>query len=122
MVLFVSLGILLAAALVCAWVWLKPTPAPTLDTTGLEGTWRDRPDSRHTYQFRANGNVDAWYESLPMGGFMTWTRNGQEITIHTTRGWDFAGQLSNGEIRGKMMTRDQTGATIQSVDQVWRRE
>ncbi len=122
LVLLVSLGVLLVGALVGGWAWLKFATAPGPDMTGLEGIWRDRPDSKHTYQFRASGDVDAWYEGLPMARFMTWQRDGQQITVRTTRNWDFVGQLGEGEIHGKQMIRDQTGATVNSVDQVWRRE
>jgi hypothetical protein len=118
----VSLGFLVAAGLVGGWVWLKSARVPGRDTAGLEGTWRDRPDSRHTYRFRASGDVDAWYEGLPMERFMTWQRDGQQITVRTTRGWDFVGQLGEGEIRGKQIMRDSSGATVNEIDEVWRKE
>jgi hypothetical protein len=57
-----------------------------------------------------------------MQRFMTWQRDGQQITVRTTRSWDFVGQLSDGEIRGKKITRDSSGATVSAIDQVWRKE
>jgi hypothetical protein len=113
------LGLLLAVGLAGGWVYLKSRA----DLTGLEGTWREQGDDRHTFQFRANGNVDARYQGLLMGNFMTWRRDGRQITIHSTRGSDFVGQLGDGEIRGQETIRDvNTGETVRTVDQVWRRE
>ena len=90
---------------------------------GLEGTWRDPADPKHSYQFRSNGNVDAWWESLPMGNFMTWSRDGNTITIHSERAGDFVGQLEGNEIRGQTTIRDhESGKAIQTQDTVWRRE
>jgi hypothetical protein len=122
LVAFGGLGLLLIAVLVGSWAYWRPTTATGSNLAGLEGTWRDRPDSRHTYQFRANGDVDAWYGSLPMGRFMTWQRDGQRVTARTERNWDFVGELGEGEIRGKMMIRDQTGAVVTTTDAVWRRQ
>lgn len=91
-------------------------------TAGLEGTWREQGDKMHTFQFRANGNVDAWYYSLPMGNFMTWKRNGPQITIINERGSEFVGELRDGEIHGREKVFDNTGKLVRTVDQVWRRE
>ena len=66
--------------------------------------------------------MDAWYGGLPMDCFLTWQRDGQQIIIRTTRNWDFVVQLDGGEIRGKMILRDQTGAAESEHDAVWRRE
>jgi hypothetical protein len=63
-----------------------------------------------------------FYGGLPMDRFLTWQRDGQQITIRTTRNWDFVGQLDGGEIRGKMILRDQAGAAVSEHDAVWRRE
>ena len=49
-------------------------------------------------------------------------RNGQQISVRTTRHWDFVGQLNGDEIRGKMILRDLTGAAESEHDAVWRRE
>jgi len=89
---------------------------------GLAGVWHDPTDPKHTYRFRASGAMDAWYGGLPMDRFLTWQRDGQQITIRTTRNWDFVGQLDGGEIGGKMILRDQTGATVSEHEAVWRRE
>jgi hypothetical protein len=89
---------------------------------GLGGVWYDPTDPKHTYRFRAGGAMDAWYGGLPMDRFLTWQRDGQQITIRTTRNWDFVGQLDGGEIRGKMILRDPTGAAESEYDAVWRRE
>jgi hypothetical protein len=89
---------------------------------GLGGTWYDPADPKHTYRFRANGDMDAWYGTLPMDHFLTWQRDGQRITIRTTRHWDFVGQLDGGEISGKMILRDQTGAAESQHGTVWRRQ
>ena len=97
--------------------WKVPAEPP-----GLEGVWRDPTDPKHTYRFRANGVMDAWYGGLPMDHFLTWQRDGQQITIRTTRNWDFVGQLDGGEIRGKLILRDQTAAAVSEHDAVWRRE
>jgi hypothetical protein len=59
---------------------------------------------------------------LPMESFATWRRDGQQITVRTTRGWDFVGQLDGGTIRGQMIIRDETGATVNTTDTVWQRE
>jgi hypothetical protein len=79
-------------------------------------------DATLTFQFRANGNVDVRDQGLLMGNFMTWQRDGRQITIRSTRGSEFIGQLGDGEIRGQETIRDNTGATVKTVDQVWRRQ
>ena len=115
------LGLLLAGAGVgglAYWGYGK-LPAEPL---GLGGVWYDPTDPKHTYRFRAGGAVDAWYGGLPMDHFLTWHRDGQRITIRTTRPWDFVGQLDGGEIRGTMILRDQTGAAESKHDAVWKRE
>src|SRR5262249_33646603 len=88
---------------------------------GLGGVWCDPTDPKHTYRFRANGAMGAWYGELPMDHFLTWQRDGQQITIRTTRNWDFVGQLDGGEIRGKVILCDPTGAAEGEHDAVWRR-
>ena len=90
---------------------------------GLGGVWYDPTDPKHTYRFRAGGAMDAWYGGLPMDHFLTWQRDGQQITIRTTRNWDFVGHLDGDEIRGKMILRDYpTGAAVSEHDAGWRRE
>lgn len=90
---------------------------------GLEGTWRREGDPTHTFRFRANGTVEARYQGWLMGDFMTWQRDGRQITIHSTRGSEFVGQLGDGQIRGQETICDvNTGETVRTVDQVWRRE
>jgi hypothetical protein len=66
--------------------------------------------------------MDAWYNGLPMDRYLTWQRSGQQITVRTTRHWDFVGQLDGGEIRGKMIVRDPTGAVVSEEEAVWRRQ
>jgi hypothetical protein len=118
-IVFSILGLLLAATLAGGWLYLKSQA----NMAGLEGTWREQGDAMHTYQFRANGNIDARYQGFLMGNFMTWQRDGQQITIHSERGSDFVGQLGDGEIRGQETIRDNnTGKPVRTVDQVWRRE
>jgi hypothetical protein len=113
------LGLLVVVGLAGGWVYLKSR----VQMAGLEGTWRQQGDATHTFQFRANGNVDARYQGWLMGNFMTWQRDGRQITIHSTRGSDFVGRLGDGEIRGQETIRDvNTGETVRTVDQVWRRE
>jgi hypothetical protein len=115
---FLVLGLVLLGALVSGWARSKPP----LDTTGLEGTWRSPTYPRHTYQFRANGDVDVWYEGLPLDRFMAWQRDGAQITIRTTHNWNFVGELGAGEIRGTLIVHNETGATISTVNGLWRRE
>ena len=52
------LGLLGVLALAAGWVYVKSRA----DLTGLEGTWRQQGDASHTFRFKANGNVDAWYQ------------------------------------------------------------
>jgi len=115
------LGLLLAVAGVgglAYWGYGKLLAEPP----GLGGVWYDPTDPKHTYRFRAGGAMDAWYGGLPMDHFLTWQRDGQRITIRTTRNWDFVGQLDGGEFRGKVILRDQSGAAEGERDAVWRRE
>jgi hypothetical protein len=119
LVAFGILGSLLVAGLAGGGAYLKYRA----NMAGLEGTWREQNDANHTFQFRANGNVDARYQGWLMGNFMTWRRDGRQITIHSTRGSDFVGQLGDGEIRGQETIRDvNTGEVMRTADQVWRRE
>jgi hypothetical protein len=112
-------GLLLVLGVAAGWVTLQQRQARMV---GLEGTWRDGANSRHTHQFRANGSVDSWYGSLPMESFMTWRRHGNTITVKTERNWDFVGVLEGNEIRGKMLLLDERGRIEQEIDMVWRRE
>jgi len=98
------LGLLGVLALAAGWVYVKSRA----DLTGLEGTWRQQGDASHTFRFKANGNVDAWYQGLLMGNFMTWQRDGRQVTIRSTRSWDFVGQLGEGEMnlgRSRLLNR-----------------
>src|SRR5262245_39674720 len=113
-----AVGMLLVLALVAGVAHLRSREK----MAGLGGTWRDAPTSRHTFQFRPNGDLEAWYQTLPMGALGRWQRDGQQITIRTDRNWDFEGELDGEEIRGKQTLRDQDGATVTTVDGVWRRE
>ena len=121
LVVLLRLGLLLAVAGVgglAYWGYGKFLAEPP----GLGGVWYDPTDPRHTYRFRAGGAVGAWYGELAMDHFLTWQRDGNQITIRTTRNWDFVGQLDGGEIRGKLILRDQSGAAEGEHDAVWRRE
>ena len=113
------LGLLLAVAGVgglAYWGYGKFLAEPP----GLGGVWYDPTNPKHTYRFRAGGAMDAWYGGLPMDHFLTWQRDGQQITIRTTRNWDFVGQLDGGAIRGKLILRDQSGAAEGEHDAAWR--
>ena len=57
-----------------------------------------------------------------MARFVTWRRDGQQITVRTTRGWDFVGQLDGRTIRGQMIVWDQTEAIVNKTDTVWLKE
>src|SRR5713101_9282148 len=118
LVVFGILGLLVVAALIVGWVYLFSGQ----DMTGLEGRWRDPANPRHTHQFRSSGDLDTWLGTLPMARFATWRRDGQHITVRTTRGWDFVGQLQGGTIRGEMLIRDETGAIVNKTDTVWKKE
>jgi hypothetical protein len=85
------LSLLLVVGLAGGWVYQART-----HMAGLEGTWRQQGDPTHTFQFRANGNVDARYQGLLMGDFMTWQRDGRQITIHSTRGPTAQGNWGTG--------------------------
>jgi hypothetical protein len=98
-------------------------------TAGLEGTWRDPANAQHCYEFLPSGDVETWVGRkgtglgmFPMARFATWRRDGQQITVHTDRGWDFAGQLDGETIRGKMIIRDEKGVVVNTTDTVWRKE
>jgi hypothetical protein len=113
-----ALGLCVVAALV--GVLAYPTVSGP-NMAGLEGTWRDPANPRHSHRFQPNGDLKSNFGSLPMAQFATWRRDGQQITIRTIRNWDFVGQLEGDEIRGKMLTRDETGAVVHTTDTVWRR-
>jgi hypothetical protein len=112
-------GLVVIVALVSGGVYLIFSGH---NTTGLEGTWRDPANPRHTHQFSASGRVNSWYGSLPMESFASWQRDGQQITVRTTRGWDFVGKLEGGTIRGKMIIRDENGAVVNTTETEWRKE
>lgn len=116
-----GIGLLWVAGIIGIWAWKPFPPAPERDLSGLRGTWTDGASAKHTYQFRANGDVAVWYEDLPMDRFVTWEREGQQIKIRTTRNWDFNGRLSDDEIRGQQIIRGSDGRVTYSIDVVWRR-
>ena len=123
LIAFGLLVLVIAAAFVGGWAYLKFSGQ---NTAGLEGTWRMVGDAKHVYEFRPNGELASWSSSKKewwdkLGWSATWRRDGQQITIRTDRNWDFEGQLDGGTIRGKMLTRDETGAVV-PVDVVWQRE
>jgi hypothetical protein len=121
----VAFGILgvLAVALVGGWVYIRFSGH---NTAGLEGTWRDTSDTKHSYEFQPNGELATWYGSREwwnrIGWSATWRRDGQHIIIRTDRNWDLEGQLDGGTIRGTMLIRDQTGAAVTTADVVWQKE
>lgn len=96
------------------------------NTAGLEGTWRDPTNPKHSYEFRPNGELASWYGSKEwwnrMGWSATWRRNGNQITIRTDRNWDFQGELDGGTIRGKMLMRNEFGVVESTADVVWQKE
>jgi hypothetical protein len=122
----VVLGIVslcVVAALGGGWAYLRFAGH---NTSGLEGTWRDPNNPKHSYEFQPNGEVAAWFGSKSwwnrLGWTATWRRDGQHITVRTDRNWDFDGQLDGGVIRGKMLLRNQSGAVEQEIDTVWQKE
>ncbi len=116
----IGLGVIAAVG---AWVYLWTSGH---DMTGLEGTWRDKTNATHTYEFRPGGELAAWVGSKSwwnrLGWSATWRRDGQRITIRTDRNWDFEGQLDGGAIRGKMLIRNEAGAIESVVDIVWQKQ
>ncbi len=126
LVILAIIGSCAVAALVCGLVYLTFSRH---DTAGLEGTWRDPANAHHCYEFLPSGDVETWLGRkgtglgmFPMARFATWRRDGQQITVYTTRGWDFVGNLDGGTIRGTMLIRDETGKVVNSTDTVWRKE
>src|SRR5262249_47140176 len=94
--------------------------------TGLEGTWRDQANNKHTYEFHRDGKVAAYFGGSPswwnqIGWDATWRGAGQKITVRTHRNWDFVGGLERGVIRGKMLLKDERGAVEQEIDSTWQR-
>jgi hypothetical protein len=121
----VVVGIVAIAALVGGWVYLRVSGH---NTAGLEGTWREvGENSRHCYEFQRNGDLACWYGPKSwwnrIGWSATWWRDGNQITIHTDRNWDFEGQLDGETIRGRMLIRDQPGGKVVTTqDVVWQKE
>jgi hypothetical protein len=117
------LGLLVVALLLGGWAYLTFSGH---DTSGLEGTWRDANNPRHSYEFQRNGDLACWWGSKQwwnrIGWSATWRRDGQRITIRTDRNWNLEGQLDGDAIRGKMLLRDETGAVVSTPDVVWQKE
>jgi hypothetical protein len=117
------IGFFFVVALLGAWTYLRFSGH---NVAGLEGTWRDTNNPRHTYEFRPNGNLAAWVGSKSwwnrLGWSATWRRDGQHITIRTDRNWDFKGELDGGTIRGKTLLRNESGAIENEIDSVWQKE
>ena len=119
------LGLLIVAVLVAGWYLLFSGH----NMAGLEGTWRDPANPRHSHEFLPSGDVETWpgkkgigLAMFPMPRFATWRRDGQQITVRTDRNWDFVGQLDGGTIRGQMLIRDETGAIVNKTAAVWKKE
>ena len=127
LVIFAILGSVAVAALVGGAVYLIFSGH---NTAGLEGIWRDPANPRHCHEFLPSGDIETWDGQkgsaanlkFPMARFATWRRDGQQITVRTTRGWDFVGQLDGAAIRGKTSIRDETGAVVNTADTVWQRD
>ena len=117
-----GIGCLLVAGIIGVRAWRHFPPPNERDLSGLGGAWSEGAGAKHTYQFRANGDVAVWYEGLPMDRFMTWEREGRQITIRTTRNWDFNGHLGEDEIRGQQTIRGSDGRVTHIVYAVWRRQ
>jgi hypothetical protein len=117
------LSLMVVAGLAGGWAYLRFSGH---DTAGLEGTWRDPSNPKHSYEFRPNGDLACWYGSKAwwnrIGWSATWRRDGNRITIRTDRNWGFEGHLDGGTIRGKMLIRDETGAVVNTTDVVWQKE
>ena len=120
------IGLVAVAALVGGLAYLTFSGH---DTAGLEGTWRDPANAHHCHEFLPSGDVETWLGRkgtgmgmFPMARIATWRRDGQKITVHTDKGWDFVGQLDGGTIRGKVISRDETGAVENTTDTVWRKD
>ncbi|MFO0964650.1 MAG: hypothetical protein U0793_03560 [Gemmataceae bacterium] len=118
----IGVVVVLAGLGFAAWLLLAPQ-----DTAGLEGTWRAAESPKHTYEFLPSGDVEVWYGRkgsllFPMARFATWRRDGSQITVHTTRGWDFVGRLEGGAIRGEMLIRNEAGVIESRVAAAWLRE
>jgi hypothetical protein len=117
------LGLIVSVALVGGWAYLRFSGH---DRAGLEGTWRDKGNPRHFYEFQPNGDLATWYGPKQwwnkIGWSATWRRDGNRITIRTDRNWDLEGQLDGGTIRGKMFIRDENGAVVSTADVIWQKE
>ena len=115
---------LIIGAAVAVGAYLKSRP----DTSGLDGMWRVVTDAKHAYRFKANGDIEASYESLPMGRFMTWERDGTTITVRTIHAERpsgdrvFIGELKGKEIIGKATVSEPNGKIVSTEDEVWRKD
>jgi hypothetical protein len=122
-VALVSVGGLVISGLVGGWVYLRFSGH---DMAGLDGTWRDNNNPKHSYEFQANGDLTTWYGSKEwwnkIGWSATWRRTGNQITIRTDRNWDFEGTLDGATIRGKMLIRDEHNAIVNTPDVIWQKE
>ena len=117
-------GLFVVVVVVGAWALF-----PRKNMTGLDGMWRDTKEHNLYYTFQPDGSVDAysggkdWWRKIASETWSgKWQRDGQRITVQTDRNWDFVGQLDNGTIHGQTIIRDETGATVRTVDSVWQKE
>jgi len=57
------------------------------DLAGLEGTWRDPINPKHSYHFINGGELESSWESLSHGVIATWTRSGTTIHMRCAPDW-----------------------------------
>jgi hypothetical protein len=112
--------LIVVAAPVGGWAYLN---FMRHDRAGLEGTWRWASEtSRTTYEFLPSGELASWNGPKNwwsrIGWSASWRRNGSRITIRTDGNWNFDGELEGDKIRGKMLMRDEKGATVTTGEMV----
>jgi hypothetical protein len=93
------------------------------DIAGLEGTWRDPVNPKHSYHFGANGELESRWGGLSHGVVANWSRHGQQIQIRHTPDWlhvdDLDGTLEGGTIQWRRIDRA-SGKPADAV--IWNRE
>jgi hypothetical protein len=93
------------------------------DMTGLDGTWKEPANPRHSYTFRPNGELDSRFGGLPHGVIADWSRQGQTIRVRHRRDWhrvdDMDGTLQDGTIQWQKFDR-KSGQQLETT--VWKRE